>query len=147
MIALASDHGGYELKMAITEHLRERSLPYLDLGCEDKKSCDYPDFAELAGVALRRGVCDMAIIACTTGIGISIAANRIPGVRCALCTNPHMAQMTRSHNDANVLALGGATTGIELAMAIVDAFLDTPFSEEEKHIRRIQKLEELGMRK
>jgi ribose 5-phosphate isomerase B len=91
-------------------------------------------------MAVKEGECERGIIVCTTGIGISMAANRIPGIRCALCTEPFMAKMTRDHNDANILALGGALTGTGLALAIVDTFLDTPFSAEGKHQRRIDKI-------
>ena len=140
MIAIASDHGGYDLKMALIAHMERRLLPFVDLGCHDKNSCDYPDFAEMAAAAIRKCDCEKAIVICTTGIGISIAANRIPGIRCALCTDTHMAKMSRAHNDANILALGGAIISPEQAIAIVDTFLETNFSREEKHRRRIGKL-------
>ena len=140
MIALASDHGGYELKMALIAHLEKRGLGYRDFGCHDLTSCDYPDYGRAAALAVQSGECERGIVVCTTGIGISIAANRLPGVRCALCTDPHMARMTRAHNDANILALGGAATDPDTALAILDTFLDTPFSGEEKHIRRVGKL-------
>lgn len=140
MIALASDHGGYELKMIISAHLSKRGLTYKDYGCHNTKSCDYPDFGKAAAIAVSDGECERGILICTTGIGISMAANRIAGIRCAVCTDPYSALMTRSHNDANMLALGGAITGTNLALAIVDTFLDTPFSAEEKHQRRIAKI-------
>lgn len=141
MIALGSDHGGYELKVKIIRHLEERGLEYRDFGCYDLSSCDYPEFGRAAAQAVADGVCDKGIVVCTTGIGISIAANKISGVRCALCTDPYLAKMTRLHNDANVLALGGGFIGSNLAMEIVDTFLDTEFSEGENHIRRIGKIE------
>lgn len=141
MIALGSDHGGFDLKMQIAGHLKERGLEYKDYGCFDKSSCDYPDFGHAAAEAVSLGICDKGIVVCTTGIGISIAANKVKGVRCALCTNPYLAKMTRLHNDANMLALGGGIVGGNLAMEIVDTFLDTEFSGEEKHARRIQKME------
>lgn len=141
MIALGSDHGGYDLKCEIIEHLKERGIPYKDFGCFDKQSCDYPDFGKAAAEAVATGACGKGIVVCTTGIGISIAANKVMGVRCALCTDPYLAKMTRLHNDANMLALGGGITGKNLALEIVDTFLDTEFSRGENHMRRISKLE------
>lgn len=141
MIALGSDHGGYDLKLQIMEHLKERNIEFRDFGCFDKSSCDYPDFGRAAAQAVADGSCGKGIVVCTTGIGISIAANKIKGVRCALCSDTYLAKMTRLHNDANMLALGGGVTGPNLALEIVDVFLDTEFSQEEKHIRRISKLE------
>ena len=141
MIALGSDHGGYDLKCQVMEHLKERGIAYKDFGCFDKQSCDYPEFGKAAAQAVAAGECDRGIVVCTTGIGISIAANKISGVRCAFCTDPYLAKMTRLHNDANMLALGGGVTGKNLAIAIVDTFLDTEFSEGENHKRRISKIE------
>lgn len=130
------------MKCRVMKHLKERGIAYRDFGCFDRKSCDYPDFGKAAARAVASGVCDRGILVCTTGIGISIAANKVPGVRCALCTDPYLAKMTRLHNDANMLALGGEITGGNLALEIVDVFLDTEFSREEKHIRRVGKIEE-----
>ena len=141
MIALGSDHGGYDLKLQVMEHLKERGVEVKDFGCFDKSSCDYPDFGRAAAEAVADGTCDRGIVVCTTGIGISIAANKVKGVRCALCTDPYLAKMTRLHNDANMLALGGGITGKNLALEIVDTFLDTEFSQGENHIRRISKIE------
>ena len=141
MIALGSDHGGYDLKCQVMEHLKERGIAYKDFGCFDKQSCDYPEFGRAAAQAGASGECDRGIVVCTTGIGISIAANKISGVRCAFCTDPYLAKMTRLHNDANMLALGGGVTGKNLAIEIVDTFLDTEFSEGENHKRRISKIE------
>lgn len=142
MIALASDHGGYDLKCQVMDYLKESKIEYKDFGCYDKTSCDYPDFAKEAAKAVASGECDRGILICTTGIGISIAANKVPGVRCALCTNAYLAKMTRLHNDANMLALGGGIVGKNLAVEIVETFLNTEFSQGENHIRRISKLEE-----
>lgn len=142
MIALGSDHGGYDLKCQIIEHLKERGLEYKDYGCFGKESCDYPDFGKAAARAVASGECDRGILVCTTGIGISIAANKIRGIRCALCTDPFLAKMTRLHNDANMLALGGGVIGKNLAVEIVDTFLDTEFSQGENHKRRVGKLED-----
>ncbi len=141
MIALGSDHGGYDLKMQVAEHLKERGIAFKDFGCFDKSSCDYPDFGRAAAEAVADGACEKGIVVCTTGIGISIAANKVKGIRCALCTDPYLAKMTRLHNDANMLALGGGVTGRNLAVEIVDTFLDTEFSKGENHIRRISKIE------
>lgn len=141
MIALGSDHGGYDLKMAVAKHLEERGLEYRDFGCFDKESCDYPIYGREAAVAVADGNCDRGIVICTTGIGISITANKVRGVRCALCTQKKQAEMTRLHNDANMLALGASTVSEEEAVEIVDTFLDTEFSNEERHIRRIKLIE------
>lgn len=142
MIAIGSDHGGYALKQEIMEHLDERGLDYKDYGCYEPKSCDYPTYAKAVAKAILDGECDKGILICGTGIGISITANKIPGIRAALCTDCFCAEATRQHNDANVLALGGRVVGPGLAIKIVDTFLDTPFSNDERHIRRIQAIEE-----
>lgn len=142
MIALGSDHGGLALKRHVMEYLDARGLEYQDFGCYTAESCDYPDFGRAAAEAVASGACDRGIVICTTGIGISIAANKVPGIRCALCGDCFSAKATRLHNNANVLALGALVTGSGLALEIVDIFLDTPFSEEERHRRRIAQLEE-----
>ena len=142
MIALASDHGGYELKCRLIGHLEERGISYHDYGCYSTESCDYPDFAKQAAEAVANGECEKGVVICTTGIGISIAANKVKGVRCALCGDSFSAKMTRLHNDANMLAMGAGIVGPNLALEILDVFLDTPFSEEEKHARRVAKLED-----
>lgn len=141
MIALGSDHGGYDIKQVIIRHLEERGIAYKDFGCYEKSSCDYPEFGRAAAKAVADGECEKGIVICTTGIGISITANKIKGIRAALCADSLTAKLTRQHNDANVLALGGGIIGPNLAVEIVDTFLDTPFSEEEKHKRRVQKIE------
>lgn len=143
MIAIGSDHGGFDLKELIQKHLQEKGYEVKDFGCFDKSSVDYPDFGVAAARAVASGECDRGIVVCTTGIGISIAANKVKGIRCALCSDTLSAKMTRLHNDANVLALGGGMLGPNLAMDIVDTFLDTPFSGEEKHARRIRKIAEI----
>ncbi|WP_022778843.1 ribose 5-phosphate isomerase B [Butyrivibrio sp. AE3009] len=140
MIALGSDHGGFELKETIKKHLEERGIEYKDFGTYSLDSCDYPDFGKAAAEAVASGECEKGIVVCTTGIGISIVANKVKGVRCALCSETTSARLTREHNDANVLALGGGMTGPLLALEIVDTFLDTPFSGLEKHARRISKI-------
>ena len=140
MIAIASDHGGFELKEAVKKHLEKRGLEYKDFGTHDTNSCDYPDFGQPAAEAVGSGECDRGIVICTTGIGISMVANKIKGVRCALCSEKTTARLTREHNDANMLAMGGGMIGTLQALEIVDTFLDTPFSEEEKHRRRVAKI-------
>lgn len=142
-IAICSDHGGLTLKNAIAKHLGERGFETKDFGTDSYASCDYPDFALTAAEAVAGGECERGIFVCTTGIGISIAANKVPGIRCALCTDGTCARLTREHNDANVLALGGGIVGENLALDIVDIFLDTPFSGLVKHQRRIDKIAEI----
>lgn len=137
MIAIGSDHGGFDLKQVIIKYFEEQGIAYKDYGCYDKQSCDYPVFGKAVAEAVAGGACEKGIVVCTTGIGISMVANKVPGVRCALCSESLSAKMTRLHNDANVLALGGAMVGANLALDIVETFLNTPFSEEEKHIRRV----------
>ena len=135
-IALGSDHGGYALKCDIIQLLEKLGYEYEDFGCYSTDSCDYPIFGEAAARAVAEGKCDRGIVICTTGIGISIAANKVHGVRCALCTDPLMAEMTRRHNDANMLALGAGIVGPNLAEAIVETFLPTEF-EGGRHARRV----------
>lgn len=142
MIALASDHGGFQLKKAIMAHLDKRGLAYKDFGTYTEDSCDYPDYAKPAAHAVADGECERGILICGTGIGISITANKIKGIRAALCSDCFSAQATREHNDANILAMGARVVGEGLALKIVDTFLDTPFSNDPRHIRRISKIED-----
>lgn len=142
MIAIGCDHGGFELKGEIMKHLEFRGIQYQDFGTYDTASTDYPIYAKKVAAAVLSGECEKGILICGTGIGISITANKIKGIRCALCTDCFMAEATRQHNDANVLALGGRVVGAGLALKIVDTFLDTPFSNDERHIRRIQAIED-----
>ncbi|MBO5278306.1 MAG: ribose 5-phosphate isomerase B [Lachnospiraceae bacterium] len=142
MIAIGSDHGGYALKQEIMRHLEERGIDYKDFGCYDESSCDYPIYARLVANEVAEGRCETGILICGTGIGISIAANKVPGIRAALCTDCFCAEATRQHNDANILCLGGRVVGPGLAIKIVDTFLDTPFSEDERHVRRISLIEQ-----
>ena len=142
MIAIGCDHGGYELKQAIMKHLTERGLEYKDFGCYSTESVDYPEYAKRVAVAVAGEECERGILICGTGIGISIAANKVRGVRAALCTDCFMAEATRQHNDANILALGGRVVGEGLALKIVDTFLDTEFSNDERHVRRIAMIEQ-----
>ncbi|MBQ9732993.1 MAG: ribose 5-phosphate isomerase B [Clostridia bacterium] len=141
MIAIGCDHGGFELKKAIMAHLEKRGLEYKDYGTYSDASCDYPVYGKAVAEAVAAGECDKGILICGTGIGISITANKVPGVRAALCSDCFSAQATREHNDANVLAMGARVLGEGLALKIVDTFLDTPFSNDERHIRRISMIE------
>ena len=140
MIALGCDHGAFDLKEALKKHLDARGLAYKDYGCFDKTSCDYPDYAALAARAVASGECDRGIVLCTTGIGVSISANKIKGIRCALLSDKMSARLTREHNDTNMMALGAGAVGEMLALEIVDTWLDTPFSGVARHQRRIDKI-------
>ncbi len=142
MIAIASDHGGFELKQAIKKHLDTIGIQYKDLGPETNEAVDYPEYGRKVATAVTSGECTSGILICGTGIGISISANKVKGIRCALCHDVFSAQATREHNDANILAMGGRIVGEGLALKIVDTFLDTPFSNEERHQRRINLIEE-----
>ncbi|MBQ7581260.1 MAG: ribose 5-phosphate isomerase B [Lachnospiraceae bacterium] len=140
-IAIGSDHGGYDMKEAVAAHLREAGYEVTDMGCHEKKSCDYPQYGRAVAQAVAEGTCDKGIVICTTGIGISIVANKVKGIRCGLCSDTTAAFLTRSHNDANVLAMGGGMIGMNVAIDIVDTFLKTEFCGEEKHRRRIAGIE------
>ncbi len=142
MIALGSDHGGYGLKQEIIRHLEEKGIEYKDYGCYDESPCDYPVFGRKAAQAVASGECEKGILICGTGIGISIAANKIKGIRAALCHDVFSAKATREHNDANMLAMGARVVGPGLALMIVDTFLNTEFSNAERHQKRIDMLEE-----
>jgi L-threonylcarbamoyladenylate synthase len=142
IIAIASDHGGYALKEKIKEHLATRELEILDLGTHSEESVDYPVYGKLCGETVASGKADLGIVCCGTGIGISIAANKVKGIRCGLCTSVEMAHLTKEHNNANILALGGRTTEPELACAIVDEWLDTEFAGG-RHKRRTDMLDEM----
>lgn len=141
-IALASDHGGFELKETIKNHLLERSAEVIDLGTDSENSVDYPEYGRLCGETVASGKADLGIVVCGTGIGISIAANKVHGIRCGLCTSTEMARLTKQHNNANVLALGGRTTEPALAVDIVDTWLDTRF-EGGRHQRRVDMLDNM----
>lgn len=141
-IALASDHGGFELKETVKGHLLERNIEVIDLGTNSTESVDYPAYGTLCGETVVAGKADAGIVVCGTGIGISIAANKVKGVRCGLCTSVEMAHLTKQHNNANVLALGGRTTEPKLALEIVDEWLDTEF-EGGRHQRRVDMLDSL----
>ena len=141
MIAIGCDHGGFALKQEIIEHFKATNVAYKDFGCYNTDSVDYPEYAKMVSEAVLSGECEKGVLICGTGIGISIAANKIPGIRCALCHDVFSAEATRQHNDANIVALGGRVIGPSHAIKVVDTFLSTPFSNDERHIRRIAKIE------
>ena len=141
MIAIGCDHGGYALKQEVMKHLAERGLEYKDFGTYSEDSRDYPVYGKAVAHAVAHGDCDRGILICGTGIGISITANKVPGIRAALCGDCFSAEATRLHNDANILAMGARVVGAGLALKIVDTFLDTPFSGDERHVRRINMIE------
>lgn len=141
-IALASDHGGFALKEAIKAHLTDRGYEVLDLGTHSEESVDYPKYGQACGEAVISGQADRGIVCCGTGIGISIAANKVKGIRAAVITNEFMAEMTKRHNDANIIALGGRVLETEYALKLVDIWLDTEF-EGGRHQRRVDMLNEM----
>lgn len=142
MIALGCDHGGYELMKEVIAYLEKNRLEYKNFGTYSEESCDYPVYGKAVANAVASGECEKGILICGTGIGISISANKVKGVRAALCGDCFSAQATREHNNANILALGARVTGAGLALKIVDTFLNTPFSNDERHIRRINQIED-----
>lgn len=141
MIALGCDHGGYELMQEVKALLEKKGLEYKDYGCYSTDAVDYPEYGRKAAEAVASGECERGIVICGTGIGISISANKVKGIRCALCSDCFSATATREHNDANMLAMGARVLGTGLALKIVETFLDTPFSNDERHKRRIAKIE------
>ena len=141
-VVIGSDHGGFELKKVLISHLEDKGIEVVDVGCYDQTSVDYPDIAEKACAKVIDGDCAWGILICGTGIGISMAANKIRGIRCALVSNEYSAQMTKRHNNANMLALGGRVVGPDLAKNIVDAYMDAEF-EGGRHQKRIDKISEL----
>ena len=142
MIALGCDQAGFELMQEVKTYLTGNGYEFKDFGTYSTEACDYPVYGKLVANAIASGECDKGILVCGTGIGISIAANKVPGIRAAVCTDCFCAEATRQHNDANVLCLGGRVVGPGLALKIVDTFLDTPFSGDERHLRRINLIEQ-----
>ena len=136
MLVIASDHGGFALKQELMEHLRKRGVEFEDIGSHTPDSCDYPIYAEQAARGVAQGIYEKGILLCGTGIGMSLAANKIKGIRCALVSDCVSAEMCRAHNDANMIAMGGRVIGPELAKRMVDLFLDTPFMGG-RHARRV----------
>ncbi len=142
MIAVACDHTALPMKQAVESLLNEMGLPYRDFGTDSDQSCDYPVFAQRAATAVASGECDRGIVICGTGIGMSITANKVKGIRCALCSEPFSAELSRRHNNANMLALGARTIGTEMANKIVTVFLTTPF-DGGRHQRRLNIITEM----
>lgn len=147
MLAIGCDHGGYDLKCAVLKHLDERGIEYKDFGTYNgTDSVDYPVFAEKAATAVVSGECELGLLFCGTGIGISMAANKIKGVRAACCSDKYSVEMTRFHNNANLLCLGGRVIDAAKGIELVDTFIDTPFSNEERHQKRIDMITALENR-
>ena len=142
MLALGCDHGGYPLMKEVIDYLEKNGIEYKNFGTYSDASVDYPEYGKAVANAVASGECEQGILICGTGIGISITANKVKGIRCALCGDVFSAKATREHNDANILAMGARVTGAGLALEIVKAFLETPFSNDERHIRRIQQIED-----
>lgn len=142
MIAIGCDHGGVELKDEIVKHLEKKGIECKDVGCYTSESCDYPVYAKKVTDLITSGECKEGILVCGTGIGMSMAANKVKGIRAAVCGDCFSAQATKEHNNANVLCLGARVVGPGLALKIVDTFLETEFSNQERHIRRIDMLEQ-----
>lgn len=144
MIGIGSDHGGFHLKQTIIQHLKEKGYEVKDYGCYSEESCDYPVYAKAVAQAIKKGEIDRGILTCGTGIGISITANKIPGIRAASCSDTFSARAAKEHNHANILALGERVVGKGLALDIVDTFLEAEFSSDGRHIRRIEMIENAG---
>lgn len=142
MIAIGNDHAGYELKKAVMEYLDSKGIEYKDFGCGKVSTSDYPVYAKAVAKAIQNHECEKGILICGTGIGISITANKMKGIRAALCHDCFSAEATRLHNDANILAMGARVIGVGHALKVVETFLNTPFSGEERHIKRINMMEE-----
>ena len=142
-IAIGNDHTALEMKNEMKKFLEEKGYEVIDYGTNSTESCDYPVYGEKVGNAVAGGEADLGLAICGTGVGISLACNKVKGIRCALCSDPLSAKMTRLHNDANMLAMGAGIVGENLALEIVETFLNTPFSGEERHSRRISLIEEV----
>ena len=142
MLALGCDHGGYPLMKEVIDYLEKNGIEYKNFGTYSDASVDYPEYGKAVANAVAAGECEQGILICGTGIGISIAANKVKGIRCALCGDVFSAKATKEHNNASILAMGARVTGPGLALEIVKAFLETPFSNDERHIRRINQIED-----
>lgn len=141
-IAVGADHGGYEMKKAVIAHLTKKGYECVDYGCDSPDRCDYPIYGERVGRAVAGGECELGVLICGTGIGISLAANRVPGVRAAVCSETYSAQLTREHNNANIIAFGARVVGEGTALAIVDAFLNAEF-QGGRHAERVAMLDKI----
>ena len=143
VVAVGNDHAGYEYKKILIDHLKDRGIETVDMGTDSAQSCDYPDYAKKVADEIVSGKADMGLLICGTGIGMSIAANKVKGIRAAVVTEEFSCEATRSHNDSNILCLGTRVLSPEKAIKLLDIFLDTPFSEGENHKRRIEKVKAL----
>jgi len=141
-IAVGSDHGGYQLKEDLKKYLKEQNIEYIDFGCDSERSVDYPDIGFKVALEVKKGKYDRGILICGSGIGMSIVANKVKGIRAALCHNEFTARYARKHNDANILALGGRVLGSGLAKEIVKVWLETGFSQGERHVNRLNKIKQ-----
>lgn len=141
-LAIGADHGGYELKKAVIAHLEKKGYECVDYGCDSPERCDYPIYGERVGRAVAGGECELGVLICGTGIGISLAANRVPGIRAAVCSETYSAQLTREHNNANIIAFGARVVGEGTALAIVDAFLNAEF-QGGRHAERVAMLDDI----
>ncbi|GBC96902.1 Ribose-5-phosphate isomerase B [bacterium HR16] len=146
IIGLGADHAGYHLKNIVRSYLQQQGITVRDFGTHTDAPCDYPDFALMVANAVAQGECDLGILICGTGVGMSISANKVKGIRAAHAQDPVTARLSRQHNDANVLCMGGRIIGAELAMEIVSAFLNASFTDEERHVRRVHKVQMLEKR-
>lgn len=144
--ALGGDHAGFSLKTEVVAHLRELAIPFVDLGTHHPDSCDFPDFAEAVARAMRSGQADRGILVCGSGVGVSVAANKIPGIRAALCHDTYSARQGVEHDDMNVLCIGGRIIGPELAMECVRAFLAAEYTPQPRHAKRLEKLLDIERR-
>jgi len=141
-IAVGSDHGGYQLKEDLKKYLKEQNIEYIDFGCDSERSVDYPDIGFKVALEVKKGKYDRGILICGSGIGMSIVANKVKGIRAALCHNEFTARYARKHNDANILALGGRVLGSGLAKEIVKVWLETEFNQGERHVNRLNKIKQ-----
>ncbi len=141
-VALGSDHGGFELKEGIKKHLNRKGIEFVDYGTFNNESVDYPDYGRITAEAIMKGECDRGIVVCGTGIGISLAANKVKGIRCALVSEEYSARMAKAHNNANMIAMGGRVVGEGIATGVVDVWLETEF-EGGRHERRVEKIMEI----
>lgn len=146
IIGLGADHAGYQLKNIVRSYLQQQGITVRDFGTHTDSPCDYPDFAVMVANSVAQGECDLGILICGTGVGMCISANKVKGIRAAHAQDPVTARLSRQHNDANVLCMGGRIIGAEMAMDIVNAFLNTSFTNEERHVRRVHKVKMLEKR-
>ena len=143
-IVIGCDHAAYELKLLVIKHLQDKGYDVIDVGTHSSESCNYPDYAQAVCKTIQSGTCELGILICGTGIGMSLVANKHMGIRAAVCSDTFSARLTREHNNANVLCFGARVVGQGLAMDLVDNFVDTPFSGEERHVKRIELIDDIA---